>query len=69
MLSKNGQNIAVRLHTYVPNYRRALYYNSPDSASVNFDGKLYKVILRDGREVIGPEKTVIQQVVVQVAPL
>lgn len=68
ILSKNGQSNTVRLWTFIPNYTQPYPKQRTDSTSVNFEGKLYKVILRDGRTFIA-EANVIQQVIVQVAPL
>jgi hypothetical protein len=69
-LSKNTQTSTVRLFAFISNYVRRIYPNMPlDSTSVTLDGKQYKVILRDGRQVVSKENGVINQVIVQVAPL
>lgn len=69
-LKKNAQSRSVRLWTFIPNYqRRPSATPLSDSVSVEFDGQLYKVILRDGDYRKGPESTVLPEVVIQVSRL
>lgn len=69
-LTNDAQTRPVRLFTFIPNYtRRTGFYGLSDSVSTSFGGQLYKVILRDGRYVPGPDNTTIPEAIVQVSRL
>ena len=69
-LSKNAQSRSVRLWAFIPNYARRQSVNPPaDSASVEFDGQRYKVILRDGGYRRGSENTALPEAIIQVSRL
>ena len=68
-LSKASQNHSVKLWAYIPNYNRHPGSPFKDSTAVDFDGQLYKVILRNGSQIDGPENSLRNQVVIQVSAL